>query len=76
MKLKIVKFRVDSEQFETLKRNAMLKGHVSIASYLRELAFKKSFVFEEMISEIHEEVVNGRRNKIAGLDKNIGETNC
>jgi len=76
MKSKIVRFRVNFEQYELLKKTASLKGYVGLTSYLRDLIFKKSFAFEKMIYEIHQEVVNGKRNKVTRLDKNIGEANC
>lgn len=71
MKSKVVRFRVNTEQFEMLDKNASLKGYINLTPYLRDLIFKKSFTFEKMISEIHQEVVNGRRNKVTGLDQKI-----
>ena len=54
---KIIKFRVNSEQYETLKKNASSKGFVSLSSYLRDLAFNQKFVLEKMLFEVHNEIV-------------------
>lgn len=47
------KFKVTKAQFERIRENALAKGYVRIAPYLRDLALEKSATIESLIVETH-----------------------
>lgn len=66
-KNRIVKFRVSSQQYEQILNNKQVRGYVTIASFLRDLALEKNFFIEEkliennrIVKEIAELVKNGK----------------
>ena len=48
------KFKVSNAQLERIRANALAKGYVRIAPYLRDLALEKSKIVEDQICETHE----------------------
>lgn len=56
-KTRTIKFLVTEEQYEKLRQDVVVKGHLTIASYLRELCFSKAFAQEEMIFRIYKRVM-------------------
>lgn len=56
----LVKFLVDEQQFSRIRNNAAVKGHKTVSSYLRDIALNKDIRMEEILIEIHKEVVHGR----------------
>lgn len=48
------RFRVTKTQFERIKSQAEAKGHVNIASYLRDLALQRNDLIESKIIETNE----------------------
>jgi hypothetical protein len=57
----LIKFLVDVEQYDRIKRNSSAKGFKTISSYLRDLALNKDRRFEELLVDIHREVINNGR---------------
>ena len=53
----VVKFLVNKDQLNRIKSNASTKGHKTISAYLRDLSLNRDTKFEEMLIEIHKEVV-------------------
>ena len=69
-KNRIVKFRVSSQQYEKILNNKQVRGYVTIASFLRDLALEKNFFIEEkliennkMTKEILDLLKNGKEPK-------------
>ncbi len=50
----LCKFRVSEAQLERIRADALSKGYVSIASYLRDLALEKSKIVEDQIHETNQ----------------------
>ena len=53
----LCKFRVSEAQLERIRADALAKGYVSIASYLRDLALERSHIVENQIQETNQ-IVN------------------
>lgn len=52
----ILKFRITKNQLEQIRNEAQAKGYVAVASYLRDLALKRSGFIESKIVETNENV--------------------
>ena len=48
------KFKVSNAQLERIRQDALAKGYVRIAPYLRDLALEKSRVVEDQIYETYQ----------------------
>lgn len=49
----VIKFYVNKEQFELIKKIAVEEGYNSISAFLRDLTLNKNILFREKIFQIH-----------------------
>ena len=80
-RIKTIKFLVNDDQYHRIKRNASLKGHVSVSSYLRSLTLERDLYYENIILKtfniVKEMNEDGKRRQlrtemVTGSEKIIG----
>ena len=71
----VVKFLVNKEQFEQLKRYASEKGFRTVSEYMRDVAFNRYFRIEKKIDEIHRRVLKDERRERYERSKESGNRN-
>ena len=57
-KSRLFQMRLSSEQFEQIKKDAFMKGHSSVSSYVREVILKRGWSIDSKIVETN---INVRR---------------
>ena len=77
VKNRSIQVRLTRDQYERIKNNARIKGFNFTSAYIRFVALKQDFVFQQKISEIHNHLlgdVKNRKHKENAAIRNRGST--
>lgn len=62
-KTRLIRIRVNQQQYERIENKAEAKGFESIAQYIRSIALEKDIITERKIDDIHRILINGKQSK-------------